>query len=41
MKVAKIEMAKGDRMIRLGFGQHYGAWFFRVDLWWIGWRITH
>lgn len=27
-------------MLRAGFGKHEGKWFFRVDLWFFGWRLT-
>ena len=26
-------------MIRIGFGKHDGNWFFRIDLWFIGYRF--
>ena len=26
-------------MIRIGFGKHDGNWFFRVDLWFVGYRF--
>lgn len=38
--IEKVVMLRGNRMVRLGFGQNSGRWFFRVDLWWIGFRIT-
>ena len=40
MKFTKINMDKGDRMIRIGFGQNKGRWFARVDLWFFGIRVT-
>lgn len=33
-------MDKGNRMIRVGFGQHDYRWFIRIDLWFYGYRIT-
>lgn len=36
----KVLMGKGHRMVRIGFGQNDGRWFFRIDLWWVGWRWT-
>lgn len=33
-------MTQGNRMVRLGFGQHDGRWFARLDLWWVGYRLT-
>lgn len=29
-----------NRMLRIGGGRHDGRWFFRIDLWWWGWRWT-
>lgn len=40
MKFDAIVMTPGDRMIRLGFGQHKGIWFIRLDLWCIGFRLS-
>lgn len=40
MKVERIEMKPGNRMVRLGFGQHDGRWFARLDLWRVGFRLT-
>lgn len=36
----KIAMAAGSRMLRVGFGQHRGRPFFRIDLWKVGFRWT-
>lgn len=38
--ITKIPLEIGNRMIRIGFGQHANKWFFRVDLWATGWRLT-
>lgn len=38
--MTKLPLQQGNRMIRIGFGQHEGKWFFRVDLWYYGWRIS-
>jgi len=27
-------------MLRIGFGKHDGKWFARIDLWYIGVRLT-
>ena len=35
-----IRLEQGNRMLRVGFGQHSGRWFFRVDLWFIGVRFA-
>ena len=35
-----IRMQPGDRMVRIGFGQHTGRWFARIDLWWFGVRVS-
>lgn len=40
MRVTRIDMDKQNRMLRIGFGQNDGRWFFRIDLWAIGFRIT-
>jgi hypothetical protein len=26
-------------MLRIGFGKNKGTWFFRIDLWWKGYRF--
>lgn len=38
--ITKIDLDKEDRMLRIGFGKNKGNWFFRIDLWWVGYRIT-
>lgn len=38
--VTVIPMAKGNRMLRIGIGQHDGRVFTRVDLWFRGYRIA-
>lgn len=40
IKITKLPLEKGNRMLRAGFGQHDGKWFVRVDLWWFGIRLT-
>lgn len=41
MTLTKIPLGAGpNRMLRIGFGKNEGRWFFRVDLWTTGWRIT-
>lgn len=39
MKIEKIDLNKDNRMLRIGFGKHDGKWFFRIDLWKIGYRF--
>jgi hypothetical protein len=39
MKIEKIKLDKLNRMLRIGFGKHDGAWFIRIDLWFVGYRI--
>lgn len=34
-----ILLDEKNRMLRIGFGKHEGKWFFRVDLWWRGYRF--
>ena len=40
MKLTKIDLGKTNRMLRIGLGKNEGNWFFRVDLWCIGYRVT-
>lgn len=40
MKLTRIPLDTNNRMLRIGFGKHDGRWFFRVDLWYFGVRIT-
>jgi hypothetical protein len=40
MKITKIQLEKDNRMLRVGIGKHNGLWFFRVDLWFVGYRLT-
>lgn len=35
-----IKMEPNNRMVRVGFGQHEGNWFFRIDVWYYGLRIA-
>ncbi len=37
--LTKIPLDKDNRMLRIGFGKNNGSWFFRIDLWVIGYRI--
>jgi len=39
MGIYKIPLDKNNRMLRIGFGKHDGSWFFRIDLWVVGYRI--
>ena len=40
MKITKSPLDKKNRMIRVGFGLHDDKWFLRVDLWFIGFRLS-
>ena len=40
MQVTKLQLSEGNRMIRLGFGQHEFKWFIRIDLWWVAFRLS-
>lgn len=40
VELTKIPLAKGNRMVRFGVGQHDGRWFVRIDLWVAGYRIN-
>lgn len=35
-----IDLDKDNRMLRIGFGKNKGNYFFRIDLWFKGIRIT-
>jgi hypothetical protein len=39
--VTRINLDKNNRMLRIGFGKHEGNWFFRIDLWFFGYRIKN
>lgn len=38
--ITKIPLDEKNRMLRVGIGLHNGSWFFRIDLWFVGYRIT-
>lgn len=38
--LARIDLDKFNRMLRFGFGKNKGKWFVRIDLWWVGFRLT-
>ena len=40
MKITKINLNKENRMLRIGFGLNRGNKFFRLDLWWVGYRFS-
>ena len=40
MKLTTIALDQNNRMLRIGFGKNDGKWFARVDLWFMGIRIT-
>lgn len=40
MKLTKILLDKDNRMLRIGFGRNNGNQFFRIDLWFFGYRLT-
>jgi hypothetical protein len=37
----KILLDKNNRMLRIGFGKNKGIWFFRIDLWYVGYRLKN
>lgn len=41
MSRSKIKLDKNNRMLRIGFGKHEGIWFFRIDLWYNGYRFKN
>lgn len=40
MRIIKIKLDSKNRMLRIGFGINDGKWFFRIDLWFVGFRLT-
>jgi hypothetical protein len=40
MKLTKISLDTKNRMLRAGIGMHDGDWFGRIDLWWVGFRLS-
>ena len=40
MKLTKINLDQNNRMLRIGFGRNEGRWFARIDLWYIGIRLS-
>jgi hypothetical protein len=38
--ITRLPLDAKNRMLRVGFGLHGGRWFFRLDLWWVGFRLT-
>ena len=38
--ITRIPLDRENRMIRVGFGKNQNRWFFRIDLWSVGYRIT-
>lgn len=36
-----LPMTPGNRMLRIGVGQHEGRWFLRLDLWFFGIRLVN
>lgn len=41
LKITKIVLDKDNRMLRIGFGKNNSLWFFRIDLWIVGFRIKN
>jgi hypothetical protein len=39
MRFEILNLDKDDRMLRIGFGKNRGLWFFRIDLWYKGFRL--
>ncbi len=40
MKITKIPLDETNRLLRVCIGRHDYRWFFRIDLWSVGYRIT-
>lgn len=41
MKFSIIKLDKDNRMLRIGLGKNEGRPFFRLDLWWAGFRVSY
>jgi hypothetical protein len=41
LTITKIMLIQDNRMLRVGVGKHTGEWFLRIDLWWVGYRLTY
>lgn len=39
-QITVLPLDKQNRMLRAGFGKHDGSWFLRIDLWWVGFRLS-
>ena len=39
MTIEKIKLEKANRMLRIGFGYNMYVPFFRIDLWYVGYRL--
>lgn len=39
INIEKINLDKDNRMLRIGIGKNKATWFFRIDLWAVGYRI--
>lgn len=40
VKFDTMYMDENNRMVRIGFGKNNGKMFFRVDFWFIGFRVS-
>ena len=38
--ITRITLSPENRMLRIGFGKNEGRWFFRIDLWVVGFRVS-
>jgi len=36
----KLILIKTNRSVRIGFGRHEGIWYVRIDLWFVGYRLS-
>jgi hypothetical protein len=41
LTITTIIMIQNNRMLRVGIGKCTGEWFLRIDLWWVGYRLTY
>jgi hypothetical protein len=40
MMINQVSLDSKNRMLRIGFGKNDGRWFIRIDLWFVGFRLT-
>ena len=38
--ITRLKLEPQNEMLRFGIGRNEGRWFFRIDLWRVGFRLT-